>query len=79
MTEEDHQDLVELLKGIKGKAMLSGYPNDLYEELGWQRLEWSTTCRAAARTRASGLQGPGKVSEQQKRTECVWLNYDVPG
>lgn len=34
MTAEDHQELVELLRGIKGKAMLSGYPNDL----GWREL-----------------------------------------
>ncbi len=76
MTEDDHRDLVELLKGIKGKALLSGYPNELYDSLGWERLDWQVTCRAAGRTRASGLQGTGKVKEQQKRTECVWLNYE---
>lgn len=75
MTIEDHQDLVDILRSVKGKVMLSGYPNALYDQLGWKRLEWETTCRAAGRTRASGLQGEGKVKEQQKRTECVWMNY----
>ncbi len=76
MTETDHQDLVELLRNIRGKVMLSGYPNELYETLGWQRKEWTVNCSAAARTRASGLQGAGGASGQ-KRVECVWMNYEV--
>jgi DNA adenine methylase len=75
MAEEDHRDLAEILKGIKGKVMLSGYPNDLYDSLGWNKQEWHTVCNAAGRTRVSGLQGTGAVLEKQKRTECVWMNY----
>lgn len=75
MTEDDHRDLVELLRSIKGKAMLSGYPNKLYDSLGWNKQEWNTVCSAAGRTRVSGLQGTGAVLARQKRTECVWMNY----
>jgi len=75
MTEEDHCELVEILKDVKGKVLLSGYPNELYDSLGWNRREWSTVCNAAGRTRASGLQGKGAVIDKQKRTECVWANY----
>jgi DNA adenine methylase len=78
MSLEDHQELVTLLRSIKGKVMLSGYPSELYDSLGWNRLEYPVTCRAAGRTRNSGLQGSGAVKEKQKRTECVWLNYDPP-
>jgi DNA adenine methylase len=75
MTSEDHGLLVEMLCGIKGKVMLSGYPSELYDSLGWRKQEWTVTCNAAGRTRASGLQGVGKVSKLQQRTECAWMNY----
>lgn len=75
MTAEDHGLLVEMLRGIKGKAMLSGYPNELYDSLGWKKQEWTVPCSAAGTTRASGLQGVGKVSKLQQRTECAWMNY----
>ena len=74
MTAEDHGFLVEMLRGIKGKAMLSGYPSELYDSLGWRKQEWTAHCYAAGRTKASGLQGIGKASKQQ-RTECAWMNY----
>jgi DNA adenine methylase len=79
MTREDHEELVDLLRGIQGKAMLSGYPNDLYDRLGWRRLDWETTCRASGRTRANGLQGAGAVLKdgRQKRTECVWMSWEA--
>ncbi len=75
LTTDDHRDLIEILRHIKGKAMLSGYPSDLYDSLGWHKREWDVCCKAAGRTRASGLQGVGKVSALQKRTECAWINY----
>ena len=75
MTLADHKDLVSRLLNIKGKAMLSGYPSELYDSLGWRRVEWETTCAAAGRTKASGLQGTGAAKQKQKRTECVWMNY----
>ncbi len=75
MTYDDHQDLIRLLRATKAKVMLSGYPNDLYDSLGWKKQEWATTCNAAGRTRASGLKGEGLVSKLQQRTECVWTNY----
>lgn len=75
MTADDHRELVEILRSIKGKVMLSGYPSDLYDSLDWNRREWDVTCSAAGRTKASGLQGKGMASILQMRTECVWMNY----
>lgn len=75
MTTDDHRDLVELLRNIKGKVMLSGYSSDLYDSLGWNKHEWNVQCRAALRTRTSGLQGASALLSLRKRTECVWLNY----
>lgn len=77
LSTKDHEDLVGALQAIKGKVMLSGYPSSLYDSLGWRRLDWEVTCAAAGRTRASGILGPGGAAKQ-KRTECVWMNYDDP-
>ncbi len=30
MTEADHRQLLEVLLGVEGKVMLSGYPSALY-------------------------------------------------
>lgn len=81
LTVEDHQELVELLLGIEGYVMLSGYDTELYrplERAGWWRREFKTTCSAAGRVRGSGLQGPGNVSAKQQRTEVIWANYELP-
>ena len=75
MTIEDHENLVGILSDIKGKVMLSGYENPVYDALGWHRYEIETTASSAGRTRSSGLQGDGNVSKQQKRVESVYINY----
>ena len=75
MTTEDHRELVELLRNIKGKVLLSGYPSKLYDSLGWNKQEWDVCCNAVGRTRTSGLQGTGSVLKSQKRIECVWTSY----
>ncbi|MEN6520050.1 MAG: DNA adenine methylase [Armatimonadota bacterium] len=74
MTTEDHHNLVKMLQSIKGKVMLSGYPSELYDSLGWKKLEWEVPCCAVGRTKVSGLQGKGALGSH-KRTECVWINY----
>ncbi len=68
MSDEDHRDMVSLLLGLKGKALLSGYSNPLYlplEEAGWRRLDFPAVCYAA-----------GKTDEPARaRVESVWMNY----
>jgi len=65
MTEADHAELLALLKGVKGKVMLSGYPSPLYgrELAGWRRETFDLPNNAAG--------GKGK----RRMTECVWMNY----
>ena len=80
MTIEDHKDLLELLLNIKGKVMLSGYNNELYETYlnnrnGWSRIDYKTVCHAVGKTRNSGLQGNGVLLLNQPRIESVWVNY----
>lgn len=64
MTEQDHVELLDVLKQHKGTVILSGYPSDMYDrELsGWSRI-----------TRKSYNQ----IAKQ--RTEVLWLNFEVPG
>lgn len=60
MTDEDHRALAEMLLGIQGMAVVSGYPCDLYDQElypSWRRLE--------REHRADG----GRL-----RTEVLWFN-----
>jgi DNA adenine methylase len=80
LSDASHRRLVDVLKSIKGKAMLSGYSNPIYAELeraGWQRRDWETICSLSGRTRLNGLMGEGAVKQKQKRIESIWFNYEV--
>ncbi len=60
--DAQHIELLEALLAHPGPVMLSGYDNDLYNEMlpGWTRL-----CHKA-RSECGGA-----------RTECLWVNYPV--
>jgi len=79
MTDSDHEELIEFCLSAKCKIMLSGYENPLYarlEQAGWRKVSKEMICYAAAKTRATGLQGSGVCSRKnQKRVECLWMNY----
>ena len=77
LTQEDHEDLVKVLSNIKGKVMLSGYPNELYDSLGWHKKCWQTVCAAVGRTRGTNILGKGSATKKQPRVDCVWMNYDI--
>lgn len=62
MSREDHERLIHTLKKIHGRAAVSGYDNDLYDSLGWQKFH--TDVRSTAGT------------QKLTRTEVVWMNYD---
>ena len=57
--EADHVELLELLKGVPCRVMVSGYRSALYEERlgGWRRVELQVMNHAGV------------------RTECVWMNF----
>ncbi|MFY3289122.1 DNA adenine methylase [Achromobacter xylosoxidans] len=62
MTDQDHGDLLEVLRGVQGMVALTGYPSALYDDAlaGWATA--TTTARISA-ARGAGV-----------RTECLWLN-----
>lgn len=62
MSDNDHRRLVDVLQGLAGMVVLSGYPTDLYrpfEEDGWQKITKTVSNRAF---------------QSGTRTECLWLN-----
>jgi DNA adenine methylase len=65
MTEADHAELLDVLKGCKGKVMLSGYPSALYDAslAGWNRHAFDLPNHAAG--------GKSKARE----TEVLWCNF----
>lgn len=74
LTDDDHRDLVDLILGMQGHAVLSGYPNELYkplEKAGFSRLDKEQYCSIGRNTRASGKRGPGALKGAE-RTECIW-------
>lgn len=62
MTDEDHIALHDALCKIKGMAMVSGYPSELYDKLysGWTMFEHN-----------------GRCANGKKRTEVIWLSPNI--
>lgn len=69
MTEKHHRDLLQLLSGIKGKFLLSGYPSKLYSTYaslyGWYRTRFLIDNKASSK------------KEKQIKEECVWTNFKL--
>ena len=66
MTDADHIELAETLLEIDGRAAISGYRSDLYDELyrGWRRIDADPKLCHSVRS---------------ERQECLWVNYDEDG
>jgi len=66
MTNQQHKDLITVIKNLQGFVVLSGYDHEIYKPLtdaGWQKH--------STRSRAAGFRGT--VS----RIETVWVNPKV--
>jgi DNA adenine methylase len=65
MTVEQHAQLLDLIRRVKGKVMLSGYYSKLYEEMlaGWNRYLCDLPNNAAG----------GET--KRTMTEVVWCNF----
>jgi DNA adenine methylase len=62
MSDAEHARLAKALRAIEGKAAVSGYRGDLYDDLfkDWRRFDApSKRCH----------------SVKQLRQECLWMNY----
>jgi DNA adenine methylase len=67
MSDTQHETLLDVLGGIKGKFLLSGYPDELYDKaakrFGWNRLDITIDNKASSK----------KV--KPSKTECLWSNF----
>lgn len=71
MLNEDHEDLVNILINIKGKAVLSGYKHEIYDSLidnGWQKISLGEFDKRSIK--AINL-------SREKGEEIVWINFDI--
>ena len=75
LTDDDHRDLVELLLGLRGEAVLSGYATELYAPLikaGWKLQTHDRVCKVGFNTQANKLD-----LAKAARTECLWISPGI--
>ena len=71
MSLEDHKRLISyLLRGMRGKVLLSGYPNELYDseltrERGWRYVDLEIPNHSSS-----------SISKEMK-CERLWMNYQA--
>ena len=65
MSDDDHEELVDMLLEIKGLVILSGYDNKIYNRLGWDKQGFDSYCYVAG----------NHYDKKEVRKECVWLNF----
>lgn len=71
-TEQDFENLLKLLSGIKGKFLLSSYPSSILEQYtqanGWHRICKQQTVSATKKT---------TVAPRKQKTEVLTANYPL--
>ncbi len=62
MKKKDHEELLQLLRNHPGRILLSGYDNQLYNDLlpEWRKVQKTTQAEGG-----------------RKRIETLWMNYDA--
>lgn len=67
MSPDEHELLLQLLVGISGKFLLSGYRSKMYDRYatrhGWKRHEFEIPNNASS------------ADVKEIKTECVWTNF----
>lgn len=63
MSLDQHIELLECLKNIKGKFLLSGYDSELYNSYGFERVEFSVPKHSSS------------SKKKEKKVEVVWKNH----
>lgn len=65
MSDADHEALLERVKGLKGKVMISGYPSGLYDAA---LKDWTRETLSGARDQTN-----------ERREEVLWMNFTPEG
>ena len=63
LSDQDHVELLDVLKAHKGPVLLSGYDSELYNEAlrGWLRDEIGAIAQTS-----------------ERRLEVLWMNFEPP-
>jgi hypothetical protein len=73
MTAQQHAALLEVLAGIRGRFLLSGYRSPLYDRAaarhGWTRHDQQIDCKV----------GGNGGREKSQRIESIWINEPQKG
>lgn len=70
LSNEKHEELVDLLLKVKGKVVLSGYDHPIYNKLldnGWKKVVLGNYSKRSQKSK----------EELDDGTEFVWINYDI--
>ena len=71
MEDEQHEEMIDILLHIKGKAILSGYDNEIYNKLldnGWRKMFLGEYDKRSEKA----------INESRnKGKEFIWINYDI--
>lgn len=62
---DEHRELIDFLKGLKGRVMLSGYPCELYADL---LKDWHCVALKGGRDQVNGA-----------TKEMLWMNFEPEG
>ena len=62
MSNSEHEELLDILSKHPGRILLSGYDNELYNDIlsGWKKVHKNTTAEHGIR-----------------RVETLWMNYEI--
>jgi DNA adenine methylase len=73
MSDDDHRDLAAALHKIEGRAAISGFPSQLYDELygDWNKIMMPRISGASSAYRQDGNK------EASDRIEVLWTNYPL--
>lgn len=68
MTVDEHRHLLDALKWVKGKVLVSGYPSKLYDDVlkGWEKVDYAIDNKASS------------AKKKPVQTERIWMNYGPP-
>lgn len=72
LESKQHEELVDILLHITGKAILSGYDHQIYERLtnnGWNKVLLGEYDKRSEKAIGN--------EERSKGLEFVWINYDI--
>ena len=76
MADDEHCELLDMIKTAKSKIILSGYPNEVYDKhLDWPFLDFEIICHSAAMGKAGVNKRDAEHSAM--RVERVWFNFKM--